>query len=186
MRYIIGSLIAVGLVIIIIILIFTGRNGGSIGPQPIDLTSLANTGTTVQLVTEGELSANETRREIRVTVGRDASTLKVIKGYQGHVISSHKIDNNRQAYAAFLHGLKLAGFNLGNTAGNQDERGYCPLGRRYIYKVIDAGGHVTQKFWSDTCDSDDGTFRGNSDLVRRLFELQIPKYDEWTEDVDLG
>lgn len=188
MRYVIGALISVGLIIVIIVLIFTG-GGNDNNPatsKPVNLTSLADSGASVQLVTKGQISADKTHREITITIGENTSNLDVIQGYQNHVINSHHINNNQASYTAFLHALELAGFNQGDTSGDQDERGHCALGQRYLYKVIDSSGKVSQRFWSDTCSSSVGTFKGNGGLIRQLFQLQIPKYSDYTSDVDLG
>lgn len=187
MRYIIEALISVGLIIVIIVLIFSGGNGKKpASPKPIGLTSLVGSGASVQIVTEGQISADKTHREISITINQGASKVDIIQGYQNHVISSHRIPNNKAAYDTFLRALELAGFSQSNTSGNQDERGHCPLGHRYLYKVIDASGKVSQRLWGDNCSSSDGSFKGNGDLIQNLFQLQIPKYNDYTNDVDLG
>lgn len=185
MRYIVGALISVGLIIVILVLIFTGGTSNkSNQQQPIDLTSLANTGDSVQLVTEGAISADSTHREIKITIGQSTSELDVIGGYNGNVISSHQIGNNEAAYNNFLHALALAGFSDGNLSASQNEQGHCPLGYRYLYQVVDASGNVKQKLWNDTCGV--GTFKGQGPLIRQLFQLQLPDYDKWTVNVNLS
>lgn len=180
MRYFIGTLIAIALIIVIIVLLLTG--GSKPAPQPINLSNLSTTGDKVQLVIDGEVTANSEHREIRITVGRRTSTVDVIKGYRGEVISSHTVDNNSDAYYVFLKALELAGFNLGKS-GPSYNPGFCPLGQRHIYKVISATGKVRQSFWGSTCGG--GSFTGNANLIITLFQKQIPKYDDYTSDVSL-
>lgn len=183
MRYIIGALIAVGLFIVILVLIFSGGNSTN-GPSPINPVSLASTNSSVRLVTEGQESADSTYREIQITIGQNSSELDVIGGYNGNVISSHQISNNQAAYDVFLHALNLAGFSNGDLSASQDERGHCALGQRYLYEIIGPNGGVRQKLWNDSCGV--GTFKGQDTYIRQLFQLQIPQYDNWTNNVSLS
>ncbi len=42
------------------------------------------------------------------------------------------------AYGAFLQSLAHAGFDKGDKdPALKDERGYCPLGNRYIYEIVE-------------------------------------------------
>lgn len=180
MRYFIGTLIAIALIIVIIVLLLTG--GGEPAPQPISLSKLSTTDSQVQLIIDGEVTADSEHREIRITVGRRTSTVDIIQGYRGDVIDTHTVDNNSEAYFVFLKALGLAGFNMGN-AGPGYNPGFCPLGQRHIYKVISGTGKVRQSFWGSTCGG--GSFTGNANLVITLFQNQIPKYDVYTANVSL-
>lgn len=186
MRYIVGVLISVGLIIVIIVLILSGGGGNSRRNQlaPIDVTTLAASGDSVRLVTEGTISADSTYREIQITIGQSTSELDVIGGYNGNIISSHQIGNNQSAYSQFLHALALAGFSNGDLAASQDERGHCALGYRYLYEVVGASGKIRQKLWNDTCGA--GTLKGQGPLIRQLFQLQLPDYNKWTNSVNLS
>lgn len=180
MRYIIGVLVAAGLVVLIIILLVSG---GTPAPQPINLNQLAGTDTKVRLIEQGDLTADQNRRSVEITVGRDVSEMDVIQGYQGHVIRSSQSANNQAAFAVFLHGLTLNGFNLGdNNPANSDERGHCALGQRYLYEVISPDGAIRQKYWNDTCGV--GTFKGNASTIQTLFNKQIPNYDQLISGVN--
>lgn len=180
LRYIVGVLVAIGLLIVIFALIFL-RGPSSPAPKPIDLASLANTGSKVQLTIDGQVTADSEHRAIRITVGASSSELDIIGGYNGNIISSHSVNNNTQAYYVFLKALQTAGFNIGKN-DNSYNPGFCPLGQRHLYKVISAGGQAVQHLWGSTCGG--GTFQGDSSLVITLFENQIPNYSSYTSDIN--
>lgn len=177
MRYITGILIAIGLVILTIILIVKAFSGGGNTPAPtqIDLNSYANTSAVMQMTIDGPVTADKTHNQIRVTVGRDETTLQILKGYQGDVITSRKFDNNQDSYTQFLRALNVAGFTKGNVDPLvRDERGYCPTGERFIFEAI-SGGEDVLRWWKTSCG--EGNFRGKSDVIRNLFKNQVPNYN---------
>lgn len=177
MRYFLGFLAAIGLVILVIILIVRGLGGGhhqAVAPQA-SLVDYADTATVVRLTIDGRLDAEEKHRAVRVTIGRDLKQVEVIKGYQGDVISSQEYDNNHAAYTNFLKALQYQGFTKGDPDPKlADERGVCPLSKRYMYEIISPGGTSVQRYWMSECKS--GTFKGNGATIRSLFRLQIPDY----------
>ena len=61
------------------------------------------------------------------------------------------------------------------TTEQNDDRGECALGRRYIFKIIN-GANTPQRFWSTSCGGE-GTFKGNAQDVLQLFDQQIPEQD---------
>lgn len=181
MRYITGILIAIGLVVLTIILIVKALGGGggsSEAPRQIDLNSYASTSAVMQMTIDGPVNADKTHNQIRVTVGRDETTLDILKGYQGNVVSTKTFANNQDSYAQFLHALNVAGFTKGNTDPNlRDERGYCPTGERFIFKAI-SGDQDVMRWWKSSCGQ--GNFRGRSDVIRILFKAQVPDYTRLT------
>jgi hypothetical protein len=186
MRYITGILIAIGLVILTIILIikaFSGGGGPANTPTQIDLNSYASTSAVMQMTIDGPVNADKTHNQIRVTVGRDETTLQILKGYQGSVVSTKTFANNQDSYTQFLHALNVAGFTKGNTDPSvRDERGYCPTGERFIFEAI-SGGQDVMRWWKTSCS--EGNFRGKSDVVRALFKAQVPDYNLLTVKAQL-
>lgn len=175
-RYVVGVLIALGLLAVILVLIFTG-GGSQSKPRPVNLRSFATSGGQVQLTIDGPVNAPSAHRAVRITISANSSEVDVIQGYNGNVISSHTSGNSQNSYRVFLNALQLAGFTEGQS-GSGDGSGYCPTGERHIYRVISAGGSIEQNLWGSTCGG--GTFAGNAGLVITLFQNQIPKYSQYT------
>ncbi len=185
MRYIIGFLGVIAVLILVIVLIVRG-GGNSTEPADIDLADYLTSSSQVRYTVDGQVSASENHYVSRVSVNENEATIEVMRGYEGDVIRSRTYPMNPNSYAAFMLSLKRASFSIGNTNSDfRDERGYCPTGSRYVYELRD-DGKQTQRFWNTSCDEKEGTFKGNSPLVRQLFELQIPAYGELTSDLNFG
>lgn len=183
MRYLIGLLVAIAVIIFIIIRLLTG--GGSPAPKATDLVGLADTDSVVRMTLSNPVQAASTHREIQITVGRDATDFVLYKGYNGDVVRSKTYDMNQASYSDFLHALEISGhFTKGNDdPAFADEHGYCATGDRYVYEIIDGDGTVKQHYWSTGCGPK--TFRGDADTVQKLFQLQVPDYFDLTGDVEL-
>lgn len=177
MRYIIGFLIGLGLIVLTFILIVRIFGGGDdeTRPRPIDLSSYATTDTVVRLTQDGPIVADKQHQQVRITIGRDQVLFERLQGYQGEVVSTQTYPNNPDAYAQFLHALENAGFTRGDLNAPKDERGYCPTGRRYIYQAV-GDGEDKLRWWSTSCGSNEGNFEGQASNVRRLFINQVPEY----------
>lgn len=175
MKFIIGFLVSIGLLIFVFVLIF--RGGGSstapkAGPKLLDY---ANSSVVMQLTTDSPISADQTHRQTRLTVGSAESTVEVFQGYQQTLISSKSYSNNSASYADFLSALQLAGYTLGNNDKKlADERGYCATGSRYVMGIKD-GNQDVQRFWSSSCGGI-ASFKGKTALVNDLFRRQFPGY----------
>lgn len=181
MRYFGGFLIAVGIIIVVLILIF---RGGGPEQKPLFLPDYAPTAAVAQYTIDGSVSNPETHRQIQITVGNSSAVLTVIKGYQGEVVRSQTYPMDQAAYEAFLYALQRSGYTEGdNDQKLADERGYCPTGQRYIYEMLN-GDKQLLRYWSTSCGSTK-TFKGNDAIVRRLFIKQIPDYDTLTSSVNL-
>lgn len=179
MRYIIGFLISIGLIILLFVMIFRG------GDEPTDpnatrkLVDYANTTTVVRLVDDYPVTADQTHRQVVITVGRDSAVFTSERGYEGDVIRTQTYANNPASYANFLRALQVSGFIKGdNNPELRDERGYCPTGHRYIYEIKD-GSRSISRFWSTSC-GNIGSFKGKADTIRILFHKQIPDYNQFT------
>lgn len=176
MRYLTGILIAIGLVVLLIILIIKAFSGGGGTPEPkqIDLNSYANTSAVMQLTIDGPVNADQSHSKLRVSVGRDETVLQIVKGYEDNVVTTKSFANNQASYTHFLHALNVAGFTKGNIDPNvRDERGYCPVGQRFIFEAI-SGGSSVMRWWKTSCG--EGNFIGRSDVIRNLFKAQVPNY----------
>lgn len=175
MKYFLGFLASIGLIVLTVILIvrgFSGHHSSKNAPAP--LLDYANTSVEMQYTIDGPVNADQTHKALRITVGQDSTKIEDLSGYSQTVADSKMYENNQDSYAAFLRALDIAGYTKGNTAGNQkDERGYCPTGYRYSLDIVD-GSDVKQHFWAGSCTS--GTFKGNVNQVINLFQAQIPDY----------
>jgi len=185
MRYFIGFLTIVALVVAVFIIVLRGFSGTSNKPKTqTNLIDYANTQTVVRYTVDGPVNADQIHQGYRITVGRDANTMEIIKGYQNNVIKAQTYDNNTEAYSNFLRALQLQNFTKGSAdASKSDERGVCPNGNRYTFE-IETAGQVTQRFWTTSCGG--GTFLGNSQTIRTLFQRQIPDFSKLTASVNLS
>jgi hypothetical protein len=179
MRYIVGLLLGIGLIILTFILIFKAFSGGSHTPKtnPIDLNSYSTTDAVMRMTIDGPITSEQKHSVVRVTVGNDQVLFEQLDGYQGKLVQSKTYPSNPDAYATFLRALTLADYTKGNPNGIKDERGYCPNGRRYVYEALTRGDTIL-RWWSDTCNSKGATFLGNRAVVQRLFTDQVPDYSK--------
>ena len=186
MKYFLGFLGVIALVILVFVLIVRGFSGrGDKAPKTeTTLADYTDTTTVMRFTAEGPVTANPNYSEIRITVGRDANTIEIIRGYEGQVIKAQTYPNNSDAYGEFLHALQLLGYTKGEENPQlADERGYCPSGTRYVYEIISGGADV-QRYWIGTCGV--GPFKGSSQSIRALFRKQIPDYDKFTSGVSIA
>ena len=185
MRYIIGLLLGIGLIVLTFILIFRAFSGGSDAPkeQAINLSDYATSSAIVRFTTDGSTVADTNHNRIRVTVSKDKVLFEQVQGYEGKLVQTKEYPNNTQAYATFLRALELAKFDTGNLKIDKDERGYCPRGQRFIYEAID-GGDTLFRWWSTSCDKSQGSYQGAS-VVRSLFQSQVPDYNKLSTGVKL-
>lgn len=187
MKYFFGFAAVILLVLITFILIWRGLTGGGGEEQnvPPPLSDYTFTTTAMRLTIDGEVNAQQEHRAIRIIVSRSESRLEVLNGYDRVLVDSKSYASNQEAYGVFLRSLDRMGYTMGDDDPDlRDERGFCPTGRRYIYEIVD-GTDVIQKFWSTSCDRDEGTFQGSASLILDLFKEQIPDYRQLTRKVDL-
>jgi hypothetical protein len=186
MRYFLGFLITIGLIVLLVVLLFGG--GGDKGKVPTTKTPLisyANTDTIVRETIDEKVNDVENHRQILITVGRDSTDFELHKGYDGDVLRSQSYPMTASSYASFLRSLQHAGFTEGNNDDSlKDERGYCPLGKRYIFEVIDSEKTI-ERFWATSCgNSTPKTFNGKLSTVLDLFQLQVPDYRALTRETE--
>lgn len=179
MRYFVGFLVTIGLIILLIMLIFGGGGKGKVPVTKEPLISYANTETVVRETIDDTINDVDHHRQIQITVGRDSTDFELQKGYDGDAVQSQSYPMTTASYASFLRALQHAGFTQGNDDKNlKDERGYCPLGKRYIFEVIKDGGDI-ERYWATSCgNGTPKTFTGHLNTVLSLFRLQVPDYDK--------
>lgn len=186
MRYLLGIVGAFILIILAIVLIFRigGNNQAEKGTPQTVLTEYVNSDAVTRLTIDGKVVGKEKHYAVRVTVGRNNRTIEILNGYDGQVVQSREYDNDIAAYNVFLHALENAGFANEKEAKEEDETGVCPTGNRYIYELTENGNDEV-RLWSTSCSRKEGNFAGKASLVRRLFQAQIPDYQEVTRNVSL-
>lgn len=188
MRYVIGFLIAVGLVVIFVIILIRAFFGGS-GETPIEqrvnLADYERTGVVMRMVIDGPVTSNNEHRQVHIQVGRENNTMQIVRGYQGEVLQREEVASNSTAYGNFLRAADLLGYTQGNDSpALEDYRGHCPFGVRYVFQIVD-GDDVKQQYWATSC-GDTGSFGGRADEVVQLFQAQIPNYSDITSEAQLS
>ncbi|HSW85199.1 MAG TPA: hypothetical protein VLF79_01110 [Candidatus Saccharimonadales bacterium] len=182
MRYILAFLVVVVLIFSLLLLLF---HGGSKPPKVSrSLGSYADTDAIASLTIDGPVNTDLIHQSVQISVGQDEVTYEQIQGYQGTVVNQQSFASNSNAYANFLLALQHAGFRLGdNNPLYKDDRGYCPLGDRYIFEFIDQGQQL-ERYWATSCGKP-STYRGNTSLTLSLFKAQVPNYNMLTSSLDL-
>ncbi len=180
MRFFIGFIIALGLIIALIVLLLQGGNSST--PKEPALSTYANTSTIVRVSIDGPVTAPQNHNQIVVTVGRDRATYQQFNGYDGTIIASKSYDNSFNSYNTFLHAISRAGMLVGNTDPKlSNSLGRCPLGQIYTFEVLN-GDKQIKKLWTTNCGGAK-TFGGNTNLIMSLFQSQIPDYSDLSQNV---
>ena len=174
MRYFIGFLVTIGLIILLIVLLF-GGGGKSNKSVPKPLTSYSTTDAQVSLTIDGPVNADQNHKQSQIIIDNGQATYQQLQGYDGQIISSESFNNTQASFYVFLRALETAGFTHGDTSSSlSNERGICPLGTRYIVKLTQDGNDI-ERFWVTSCGGTK-TYEGNIALTIKLFEAQIPNY----------
>lgn len=177
MKYFFGFLASLGLIILVFVLVLRGFGGDDGNSNKSPLTDFASSDAVVRLTVDGRIIADQEHRAYQITVGRSEVRLETLQGYEYETVTTKTYENNQEGFYNFLRALDLAGFDRGeDTEDNDDERGVCADGQRYVYEIIQ-GTSEEQRFWSTSCRGD-GTFKGNAAAVRQLFHKQIPTPDQ--------
>jgi hypothetical protein len=182
-----GRLIAIfaGIIafILILVVIFGRGKPAPTGPTIQPLPDYSSTDATVSFTTDGIVNADQLHRQIRITISNTTSTVDVLQGYNGQVIMSKSFVNNQEAYLVFLKSLNYSGFLAKNKKKiSSDERGFCPLGFRYVFDLNGDEGDLS-RLWTSSCAI--GNWGGNLATVQALFQNQIPDYAILVQDVNL-
>lgn len=185
MRYLIGFFITVGLIILLIVLLVTGGSKSKVPTTSKSLDSYSTSSAVVRLTIDGPINSAKEHRATRITVGRDSTTYEQLQGYDGNVTLLQTYPNSQTGYESFLRAIQLAGFTKGDTSSKlKDDRGYCPLGSRFIFEIEDNGNRL-ERFWSTNC-SGPKSFLGNTNLVVDLFKRQVPDFYKLNDQSNSG
>jgi hypothetical protein len=184
MRYFFGFLVAIGLIIFIIILMFSG--GGqpkNVLPKGQALESYATTDAVVRMTIDGPINAAQDHEQVRIIVDSNEVVYQQIKGYNSEVVNARTFDNTEASYYSFLRAIGFAGYQSGDTSqALKDEKGRCPLGTRYIFDM-DQAGKSLEHFWVTTCGGAK-TYLGNLPGTIQLFQQQVPDYGTLTANLE--
>lgn len=190
MRYGIGVLVAAFLLIIGSVVIISRVARPSSGTTKASrVTKLAdyanNDAASVTWTMQGKLVGDDQFKAVRVTVTKNKRTAEVLSGYAGRVEKSVEFTNSPEAFATFTRALDNVNFGLERDVTNPDERGVCPQGNRFIYRVTD-GTKEVMRTWSASCNSKLGPFAGTApNIVRELFRQQITDYNKFVAGIRL-
>lgn len=183
MRYFVGFLLTIGLIVLLIIMLFSGSERPQ-APSEKPLSSYASTNALAILTLDGPINAPDNHDTVRITVGRDQVTYEQIKGYDNDVVKEKTFSNSENSFEVFLSALARSGFRDGSADPNlRNEKGACPTGSRYIYELIEDGRQI-QRYWSSTCDMPH-SFQGQPELVQTIFREQIPGFDDLVQDLSI-
>lgn len=187
MRYILGVLGLVLLAVFAIFLLATGGNDRTDrqeGERVVTLTDYADKSSAVSLTEDGRITGLDTHKSVRITVTPSERKVELLTGYDGSVERSQTFSNTSEAYEEFVFALHNAGFSRERDTAITDERGVCPQGSRYIYSLSE-GDEEPIRLWSTSCSGKQGTFGGDTGLVRRIFHDQITDYNTFVRGVRL-
>lgn len=181
MRYFVGFLITIGLLILLIMLLFRGGDDKpKISTATKPLADYASTAAEASLTADGPVNAASEHSQEIITVGRDQVVFEQLRGYDGDVISTKRYDNTENAYKNFLLALSNAGFTKGDrSTALREERGYCPTGNRYIMEFNNEGKNLL-RYWATSCGKPK-TYLGDLSLTLTLFRAQVPDYVSLTQ-----
>ena len=185
MRYFIGFLVTIGLIVLLIVLLITHHSG----PTPATkapLISFSNSDTVVKTTIDGPINDPADHRQVQITVGRNNTTFQLLQGYDGNPLNTQTYPMTENAYDSFLHALQHAGYQLGNDTSTKTESGYCPEGSRYVFEIIQNGKDL-ERYWYTSCGGGriPSTFKGNTNLILQLFQAQVPGYNQLVENTNL-
>jgi hypothetical protein len=187
MKYILGVLGAIILLIMAVVLITSSGSRGSEqqqGERQVHLNDYIDTDAVVSWTEQGELVGEDKHKEVRIVVSRSERRIELLTGYDGKIERNQNFSNSGEAFSRFVRALDELGFSRKKATKQPDYRGVCPLGRRYIY-TLHRGNSDDLFLWSTSCSKNDGTFGGRSGPIRELFRNQISTYNEFIRGVRL-
>ncbi|MDQ3093744.1 MAG: hypothetical protein M3Q70_01020 [bacterium] len=140
-------------------------------------------GVIISFELQGPVVAETEHTSYKIIVGRSERIMQVMRGYSGTVEREQRYTNDEASYAVFLKSIAAAGFDAKNNSTQNDERGACPLGRRYIYTINDNGMDALRT-WNTSCGQELGTSEAGT-VIRTLFQKQIPDFNTLTQNTTL-
>lgn len=184
MKYVLGVLGVIFVVILVVALITRGGGSNRPIPKKLVVAEEAREGVSAVFTTQGRVVGEDQRRAVRIIINQNERRLEVLTGYGEAVEKAHSFSNTHAAFETFLVSLDYAGFDNAQQPLAEDERGVCPLGRRYIYELREHSQNLLE-LWGTSCSSKQGSFAGNTTTVQKLFEQQIPEYRNLIRGVSL-
>lgn len=187
-RYLIGFVVVILLMLIGLILVFSG--GGDNRPteeRPKPLPEYSTTYAEVSYLQRGIINGEDIHRSIRITVGQFQRRVDVIAGYNGNIIQTNTFSNNEAAYSEFLWAIANAGFLAERKTSKEqaNPQGKCPLGTLFEYELNESGERLSS-LWTSSCNNKTGTLAGNQSTLSQLFKNQITDYDKLMSGVSLN
>lgn len=175
MRYLIGLLVTIGLLILLIVIIVQSGGKGKTPQTTKSLQSYSVTNAVARLTNDGPINAEQIHKQIQITVGQNNVTIETITGYNNSVTYQQNYANTEAGYYNFLSALSHAGFTKGNADPSlKNETGYCPLGNRYVFEFMQDGKKLIRS-WATSCGKPT-TYLGALGLTLALFQNQVPEY----------
>lgn len=179
MKYFLGALGGLLVIILLVVLIVGGGDNDVPADEVTRLTDYAAEASETMYTIGGPITAEETHRQVRITVTNSQRKIDVIDGYNGNVLRTETYPNTTAAYEAFLAAIEQVGFSKTRNS-DLSFTSVCPTGRRYSY-ALNNGEEKIVNTWSATCEK--GTFGGKTNATERLFQAQIPDYQDVTQDI---
>ena len=182
MRYILAVLGILAVTILAIFLLVrhpsSTTSANTTTQQPANLLDHDNSNSAVVMTIQGRLVGEDKYQAVRITVTQSLRTVDILSGYEENTAKTESFPNTPAAYATFIRALNLSNFTKVRKGMPTDERGYCPIGNRFIYQLSESG-HDVQRLWNDSCSNAEGTFAGSGSLIRELFQGQITDYNKF-------
>lgn len=188
MRYFIAFIITLGLLFFLLFLLLHGGNNkpNKITTRLKPLISYSDTDAQTILTIDGPINADQIHTAVRITVEQNQVRYEQIQGYQNTVVNQLSFASNQDAYVNFLAALQHVGFTHGTvTPLLKDERGFCPLGSRYIFQLNQDGNQLI-RYWATSCGGDaPKTYNGILSTTLSVFQAQVPGYPQLTQGLGL-
>lgn len=185
------TIIVIAILAIIGTVVLFGRGNNNSSPAKVARqTKVAdyenNDLASVSWTMQGKLVGDDQRAAVRVTVTRNKRTAEVLTGYGSRVERSIEQPNTAAAFATFTRALDNASFGRERTVKQPDDRGMCPLGNVFIYRLTEGSSEIMRS-WSDSCRTTEGSFGGGptTSLIQQLFKAQITDYSKFTSGVKI-
>ena len=190
-------LVPIALVLIVIIvaiaaLVSLGRSifGGGSAEPVVDTgkEALLNTALdrSVRVTVRGPIVGDENFHSYRIIVSPTTRVLTTYEGYLDRQVDTKQLVNNTRGYEQFVYALDRAALTDSAVLEGEaaDMRGICATGKVYQYEVMQAS-NVIKKVWTTTCRNAKGSLKASNTTLIKLFQAQIPNYDDLTQKVRL-
>jgi hypothetical protein len=140
----------------------------------------------VRMLVRGPITAPENQRSYAIEIRPTARTMTTYRGYDGTVIRTETLPNDKAAYTELSFALKRAGMMNRRelTDAARELRGICANGTLYQFETLD-GDKVVESLFAATCDLTKGSFAGLLPNVQRLFFRQIPNIGDMRREAKL-